>query len=292
MTIKRLYLEARERLRLAGCDSPAGDASLLIEKFFGVPRSKFALYSEMEADEKTERAFTEALKKREDRFPLQYILGEWNFMGLKLSVGEGVLVPREDTGTVVEAAAEEIKTLPAPSGIDLCAGSGALALGVASLCPRARITAVELSPAAYSYLKKNCETYPNLHVSPLLGDALSDKTAKIFPDSGFDFITANPPYIPSAELSCLPPEVRLEPSLALNGGPDGLRFYRGIARLWTGKLKMGGLLALEIGDDQAESVGEILKAAGLRDIDVKKDWSGLNRCVTGKRSRQGGASFL
>lgn len=291
MTYRALYLWARNVLQAAGVDAPSRDAALLVEHFFGLDRTKLVLQGEQEADSMTERQFRQAVRERTERRPLQYIFGSWEFMGLKLAVGEGVLVPREDTVTLVEAAAQRATAgVPAGNpaevqavGLDLCAGSGAVALGLASLLPGMELTCVELSPAAFSYLTKNLAAYPQYAVKAEQGDILLPETAAKFADGSVDLLTANPPYIKTAELSGLQEEVRKEPELALDGGEDGLLFYRAICTLWAGKLRPGGVLAVEIGDEQAQSVSALFAARGLKKIQVYQDLAGKDRCVCGQR---------
>lgn len=290
MTYRALYLWARAALKAAGIDDPGRDAVLLTEHVFGLDRTKLALQGEKEASPAAEKRFRQAVRERAERRPLQYILGSWEFMGLTLAMGEGVLTPREDTETLVRTAAlratagvpcgnpAEVKV----QGLDLCAGSGAVALGLASLLPQIELTCIELSPAAFSYLTRNLAAYPQYAVKAEQGDILLPQTAARFADGSVDLLTANPPYIKTAELPGLQEEVQREPRLALDGGADGLVFYRAICELWVRKLRPGGLLAVEIGEEQGESVSALFHACGLREIKVSQDWAGKDRCVCGQ----------
>lgn len=283
MTCRELYLWARAAFREAGIDDPGRDAVLLTEHFLGLDRQGLALHGDEQPEPAAQKRYCAAVKERAGRRPLQYILGEWELMGMRLFVGEGVLTPREDTVVLVETAARALPEGRAPLGLDLCAGTGAVALGVASLAPHSQITCVELSPLAFSYLEKNLAAYPQYRVKAERGDVLSPGTAARFAESGFDFLTANPPYIKTEELSGLQPEVQKEPALALDGGEDGLTFYRAICGLWTPKLRPGGVLAVEIGEEQGENVSALFRACGIGNVRVEKDWAGKDRCVWGRK---------
>lgn len=285
MTYRELYLQTKHRLCSAGVDSFAEDSMALLEHFFGIDRTGLALHGDDCPNSQAEADFLRAAAERENRRPLQYILGTWDFMWLRLSVGEGVLVPREDTGILVEAVASELKNIPCPIGADLCAGTGAVALGVCSLLPGARITCIELSDNAIPYLQKNIAAHRQFDVRAAKGDILQPEATRLFAEKSLDFIASNPPYIKSQELAALQEEVQKEPCMALDGGSDGLIFYRAIARLWLPLIKPGGVLAVEIGEDQGNEVSGLFRAHDLEDVRVLKDWAGLDRCVIGKVTR-------
>lgn len=283
MTCRELYLLARRRLQQAGVDSPGVDAALLAEKFLGLDRRRLALHGEEQALSHQEERFFQALKEREKRRPLQYILGEWEFMGLTLTLGEGVLVPREDTAVLVETAAQELEEDPAPRGLDLCAGTGAVALGLQTLIPGLSAQCVEVSQKALPYLEENLHRYGKGQVTAFPGDVLSRETVKAFAPGSLDFLVSNPPYIATGELATLQPEVLGEPALALDGGPDGLVFYRAIVELWLPLVRPGGVVGVEIGESQGAQVRELFTQAGLKDTRVTQDWSGLDRVVIGRK---------
>ncbi len=268
----------RTRLQAAGVEDPGFDALCLCQHFFGLDRPGLAVHGEEICLEDKAGLFRQAAEERAARRPLQYILGRWEFMGLTLQVGEGVLVPREDTAVLVEAVAERLGEKPG-RGVDLCAGSGAVALGLCRLCPGLEMDCVELSGEALGYLRKNLAAYPEYGICAQEGDVLRPETAALF--DGLDVVVSNPPYIARSALPTLQPEVQREPSLALDGGPDGLRFYRAIARLWVPKLKPGGVLGVEIGEEQGADAAQLLRQAGLEEVAVHKDWAGLDRAVTG-----------
>ena len=222
MTCRQLYLEARRRLSQAGIDSPGVDAALLSQRFLGLDRPGLALHGEEEPAPEQAAAFLQAVEERAARRPLQYILGEWEFLGLPLAVGEGVLCPREDTAVLVESLAQGLQGRPAPRGLDLCAGTGAVALGLLTFLPGAVVQCVELSDKAFPYLEENLRRHGRGQVTARKGDVLSPALAGEFAPGSLDFVASNPPYIETGELATLQPEVRREPALALDGGGDGL----------------------------------------------------------------------
>lgn len=292
-TYRQLYLGCRRRLAAAGIEDPGTDAALLCRHFFSLDRPGLAVHGEEECPLPARQAFLQAVEERAARRPLQYILGRWGFMGLSLQVGEGVLVPREDTAVLVEALARLLAGKPAPVGIDLCAGTGAVALGLCSLAPGAAMTCVEVSPQAMGYLEKNLGAYPQYRVKALQGDVLDPSLAAGFP-GGLDCIASNPPYIARGQLPALQPEVRQEPALALDGGPDGLLFYRAVVKYWAPLLGPGGVLGVEIGEEQGAAVRDLFRQAGLVGIAVHKDWAGLDRAVTAAQppaGKAGGTGF-
>ncbi len=282
MTFRELYLHAKRQLTAAGVDSPGFDAAALTERFFGLDRTGLALHGTDSPSPSLEAAFQKAVAERSARRPLQYILGSWEFMGLSLKVGEGVLAPREDTAVLVEATAAALKGRSAPKGLDLCAGTGAVALGLCSLLPNARVRCVEHDEIAFSYLQENIAAYPQYRIEGEQADILLPETAAEFSPKSLDFIAANPPYVRTADIASLQPEVQKEPAAALDGGLDGLLFYRAIAEFWTPLLKPGGVLAVETGEDQGPAVKDIFSAQGLTDLKILRDWSALDRVVTAK----------
>lgn len=286
MTYRELYLRARRRLQEAGVDSPGPDAMALAERFLDVDRAKLAVHGGEEPGKEQESDFLRAVEERAARRPLQYILGSWEFLGLSLTVGEGVLIPREDTAILVEALADRLKKAfphgTAFKGVDLCAGSGAVALGLCSLLPESEVTCLELSEQAFSFLKKNLAAYPQYRLWAVQGDVLLPETADRFLLGSLDFIASNPPYIKTGELPGLQAEVQKEPVMALDGGPDGLDFYQAVMKLWLPLLKPGGILAVEIGEDQGDPVSKLFLQHGLKDVELLTDWAGLDRCVAGR----------
>lgn len=281
MTLRELYHLARSRLSAAGVDAPAYDAAALVQLVFGVDRSALLVHGDREAPPEEQTRFLALLARRENREPLQYILGRWEFMEMPLRTGPGVLCPREETELLCRTAAAALPASPC-RGLDLCAGTGAVALGLHRLCPQAAITAVEISPRAAEYAKDNIETFGGGMVQLALGDVLSPATARQFTREPLDFILSNPPYIARGELPGLQPEVQQEPALALDGGEDGLVFYRAILAHWAPGLRPGGLLGVEIGEEQGDAVCRLFAGAGFT-CRVEKDFAGLDRVVIGER---------
>lgn len=276
MTRREWLADATARLAEAGCEDAAFDARCLLEDCGGMGRGGMA--DDTPLSSAALARLEQAAEERAAGRPLQYILGEWDFLTLTLSVGEGVLIPRPDTEVLCETAAALLQRCAAPRILDLCAGSGCVGLGVASLCPGAAVTAVELSEEALSYLRRNIVRYPRLHVQAVQADVLAD--AGRF-SGGYDAILSNPPYIPSADISGLQREVQREPVMALDGAADGLRFYRAITAQWVPKLKPGGLCAVEVGWDQAAAVSALFSAAGLEQVTAVPDAAGIYRVVWG-----------
>lgn len=295
----------KARLRDAGIESAAFEARQLSS----------ACKSEAEA--------LDAVKRRCAGEPLQYILGEWEFYGLPFAVGKGVLIPRPDTEILVDTALKEIKRRKAAAGVtvnrveaaagsegrdtkkirllDLCSGSGAIAVAISKNDDDTEVTAVEKSDEAFSWLIRNVElnrasvrcVKGDIFDDSLLSAAADDKLGRRR-DSGscprqesvdnerFDIILSNPPYIASSVIPTLQKEVGFEPREALDGGPDGLVFYERIARFWAGRLSRGGMIAVEIGYDQSAAVTDIFHGAGLVDITCIKDYSGNPRVISGR----------
>ena len=275
-TLRELYNFARREFATA--DVPVSDVSILAEEFLGADRGYILLHGEEEAASEKAEKFITAVNKRKNHEVLQYILGYWWFMDMKLKVTEGVLTPREDTEVLVRCAADFIGD-KAMRGIDLCGGSGAVGLGIISLCKNAFVTEAELFPAPIAVMKENIPLYGDGRVTLKKLDVL-DKTA-IKDYSELDFIVSNPPYIEKAEIATLETEVQKEPIEALDGGEDGLVFYRFITERWTSALKKGGLMAFEIGETQAADVSALMEKAGFENVSVLKDFAGLDRVVWG-----------
>ncbi|MEG1427559.1 MAG: peptide chain release factor N(5)-glutamine methyltransferase [Oscillospiraceae bacterium] len=270
MNIKEYYEYGRREL-----PDPT-ECVLLTEKFFGKTRKDIAVNPEWTPENGAE--FLAAVQRRKQGTPLQYILGYWFFCGMELSLTPGVLVPREDTMALVETAAAFIRKQKY-RGLDLCAGTGAVALGLASLCENATVTAVELFPKPLACLRQNCARYGKGRVSVQEDDVLYPHGTY----ANLDFIVSNPPYIPAEEIASLQKEVQQEPREALDGGGDGLDFYRVIASRWAKCLRPGGMLAVEIGDTQAPVVTALLENTGIMDIRLVKDMNGKPRTLWGKR---------
>jgi len=230
------------------------------------------------ATEQMQAELERCLDLRASGYPIQYIVGGWEFYGLPLTLGPGVLIPRQDTETLVDLALEHLKqsALPTPQVVDLGSGSGCVAMAVKAEYPSAQVTAVEVSPKAAVFLGRNIADN-GLDITPVLGDMREYTHTR-----PIDLLLSNPPYIPVDELPSLQREVRHEPTLALDGGKDGLEFYRAIAGQYRSQLAPGGTVLLEIGAGQRESVCSILAAAGFREVSHHNDLNGLPRVVSAR----------
>ena len=216
----------------------------------------------------------ELTARRAAREPLQYILGEWAFMGLPLKVGPGVLCPRPDSEVVCETAIELLAGVPAPTVLDLCAGTGCLGLGLRRFVPEAQVTCVEKSPSALTYLRRNVQ---GRGVQAVEADAFG--YYRQLPANSLDLLISNPPYLTAAEMGGLMPETAREPAMALDGGRDGLAFYRLITEQYRDAVRPGGWLVLEIGCAQAAQVLALGQANGWQNGQCRKDYGGNDRVV-------------
>lgn len=277
-TYQALLHEGAEAL-LNYSDTPRLDCEVLLAHLLGKERVWLAVHLKEETDKNTEEAYRALIERRKSGEPVAYIIGSREFMGLNFSVGEGVLIPRPDTETLVEAVME----MPLPENvriIDLCTGSGAIAISLAHYIKGSEVLAVDFSDICVKTARKNAETNGVAERTQVIkADIMTD----FFDGDKFDVLVSNPPYIKTEVLDSLMTDVRdFEPTSALDGGDDGLIFYRRIAGLLPALLKKGGFLALEVGHDQAEDVAKILAAAGCTEIDFHTDLTGIRRVVVGR----------
>lgn len=281
MTLTQVYLQGKRLLIESGIDSPSFDAMCIFKFCFGIDRQDLILHGNDIAEEKISAKFFELIDQRAKRRPLQYIIGSWEFMDVEFKVGEGVLIPRDDTEVLVAEVLALIGAIKKPKILDLCAGPGTIAISLAKRRMDASVFALELSEVALKYLQENIILNAVKNVTPLRFDVLLD--ADKFNFDGFDIIVSNPPYIATSELQSLQREVLNEPLMALDGGSDGLIFYRAIAENWVKVLIPGGYLCVEVGVGQACAVVDIFKAAGLDSIEVIRDLNGFERVVVAKK---------
>lgn len=251
------------------------EAFELLKHFAGITSAQI-ITNDAEINDCDAMAITEAAKKRKTGYPLQYILGEWEFYGNKFIVNDGVLIPRADTETLCEEALLFAQTKKEIIAVDLCSGSGCVAVTLSGAKSIKEVYAIEKSEKAFEVLKQNIKLN-NKNIIPLLDDVLCPKCTV----SNLGLITANPPYLTKADMESLQKEVTFEPQMALYGGNDGLLFYRGITSVWKERLCNGGMLAFEIGMGQQDDVEEILKQNGFKDVCTKQDLCGIIRVVTG-----------
>ncbi|MBM4135803.1 MAG: peptide chain release factor N(5)-glutamine methyltransferase [Nitrospira sp.] len=275
-----------------GIDDARREAELIISHCLGIDRA--ALYRDNPRIlEEYISKIDEFLKRRSEREPLQYILGYTEFYGLKIKVGTGILIPRPETELLVEEAIKTVKRealdvrgfsphasrLTPLRILDLCTGSGCLALALAMEFPDAQVYGTDISDVAIGYAKDNAEFNGVKNVSFLQGN-LFEPIRELFT---FDLIVSNPPYIQRDDIKSLQPEIKdWEPVEALDGGEDGLDYYRAIIPEAKGYLKEGGHLMLELGTGLADAVKKIAEDTGFIDIFIKKDYAGIERIFIAK----------
>jgi release factor glutamine methyltransferase len=270
------YRSLTQAMETGGVEDPATEAALLLEHVFGV--SYATLMTEPHRTY-TSPSLDTALARRLEHEPLQYILGKWDFFGCRFTVNEHCLIPRPDTEILVETA---LKVLPRGAKIaDLCTGSGCIAVALLHSRPDMTAHALELYPETLKLAVRNAEDNGvAARFSPVEADLLRDGMEKLTPHAPYDAILSNPPYIPTAVIQGLSPEVHREPRAALDGGEDGLTFYRAILKNYAGLVRPGGQILLEIGYDQADALRALahtyLPTASVR---VLQDLGGNDRVV-------------
>lgn len=268
--VYRALRAAADTLALSGVPDPAVDAALLLSFVTGKEPLRLRAEGSTELDAEQEAAFDCLVRRRASREPLQYILGDAPFMGRMFKVTPDTLIPRADTEILCARALERLGD--GMRALDLCTGTGILAITMACERPRAQVLAGDVSPAALAVARENAHTL-GAEVEYRRGDLFAS-----FAGERFHVIVSNPPYICKMDMENLQEEVRREPALALYGGADGLDFYRRIAREAPEHLFPGGYLLLEIGCDEGAAVAELLRGA-FRDIRVLPDLRGLDRVV-------------
>lgn len=301
MTWGELLKQGQERLKKAGIQEYELDAWYLFEQAFSMSRARYFLDAKEEAAPEDEalKAYEDGLERRSGRIPLQHILGTQEFMGMEFFVNAHVLIPRQDTETLVETVLNEQKNRNI-SVLDMCTGSGCIAVSLKALGGYARVAAADISPEALETAEKNAgtllgtDTAGAAESAPMENGApgerphpvefrQSDMFAAFEPGRDmFDVIVSNPPYIPSEVIRGLEPEVRdHEPLGALDGKEDGLYFYRILAEQCGDFLNQGGSVYFETGHDQGAAVKTLLEFHGFQDTKVIKDLAGMDRVVRG-----------
>lgn len=280
MKYKELYLSGVKKLEEAGIEEASLDARLLLEYVCDTDRNTLLVHPDMEVMDECAESYVNCINIRAKRVPLQHITGTQCFMGLDFYVNQDVLVPRQDTENLVEEVMPHVHD--GMSILDVCTGSGCILISLLQYSNDCKGTGIDLSEKALAVAKKNAGKIlaeKDLCVDFLQGDlfeALSGREEK------YDIIVSNPPYIPTAVIDELEPEVKLhDPMMALDGKEDGLYFYRKIVAGAGKYLTRGGKLFFEIGYDQGEAVSNLLKDAGYTDIEIKQDYAGLDRVVFG-----------
>ena len=279
MTYLELNRRGRELLRSQEIEDADIDARELLLHASGLSRTQLSMAFQSTVPHETVEIYRLFLQRRLDGEPLQYLLGEWEFYGLPFFVGEGVLIPRPETELLVDEAVRYVKAFaenhdrPAEV-LDLCAASGCIGLTVAHLAKNSRVTGLEKSDQAFSYLLRNQDLIET-------GGRYTAEQGNLFDGPGnrqFDLILSNPPYVRSDDIRTLSREVQREPQMALDGGEDGLIFYRAIAEQWLPVLRRGGMAAVECGEDQTEEVASLFRSVSSN-IRIYQDYAGLPRGV-------------
>lgn len=262
-------------LRAAEISDADSDAWILLEHVTGMSRARFFADGNLGMKPEEEKAYLELIAQRRERIPVQHLTGVQEFMGYEFKVSRDVLIPRQDTEILVEEAEhcirrERLKVL------DMCTGSGCIAVSIKKRNPEYSCTGADISGAALAIARENAEKL-DAEVEFVSSDMFSDIS-----ETDYDLIVSNPPYIPTRTIAALEEEVRVhDPFGALDGGEDGLHFYRILAKESPRFLKSGGWLCMEIGHDQSKAVEELLRKAGFHGVYTKKDLAGLDRVVCG-----------
>ncbi len=275
-TLRRLYREGAEALGAAGIREADLDAWRLLEYATGTDKAHYYGDPLKTVEKGQVMAYRKLLEKRGQRIPLQHLTGCQEFMGLPFFVNRQVLIPRQDTEVLAEEALSRMRA--GDRVLDLCTGSGCILLSLLKLGPKAWGTGADQMEGALAVAEENAR-----RLGASASFIKSDLFAGIADDQKFDMIVSNPPYIPTGEIGLLEDEVRLhEPREALDGGEDGLSFYRKIPPECAHRLKPGGWLLMEIGCGQAKQAVCLMQKAGFKDVLVKKDLAGLDRVVVGR----------
>lgn len=277
-----LFEQCRSILEEKGIDTARFDTLCIFQDMLGERNPILVTDKNKDVSPELSDKIMELVRRRSEGYPLQYLLGEWEFYGYPFKVGEGVLIPRPDTETLIEQTLAVCRQMGnrSPKIIDLCSGSGCIAVTLKKEIPEAEVFAVEISDEAIKYLKQNAELN-NADITIIQGDVLDEKLQQSLSD--FDIIVSNPPYLTGEEMKELQIEVAFEPELALFGGNDGLGFYRRLTVRWKNSLKTGGYLLYEFGMGQHLAVSEILAENDFTDIMLQKDAVGIIRTISGKK---------
>ncbi|HHU22866.1 MAG TPA: peptide chain release factor N(5)-glutamine methyltransferase [Clostridiales bacterium] len=275
------YLETRRILKEAGIDAYSLEARIIVAHAAGKPMDKFMRELHFYTADDMDETVAELVGRRLAGEPVAYITGSWEFYGLPMEVGPDVLIPRMDTEVLAETAIKNLKGKSDVRVLDLCSGSGCLGCAIAHELPSARVVMVDSSPAALRISKNN-----------VLLNGLSPRVTCIQADvfdpppsilGSFDLVVCNPPYIPTGELKNLDPSVRdYEPLSALDGGEDGLDFYRAVLKEWKSVIRETGSLMFEVGIGQAEEVKKMMRLSGFKAVEGIYDTGGIERVITGR----------
>ena len=280
ITYNDLYLEVRRQLRESGVEASTLEARELVCFGTGKNREELTRDSRLYASPEREAQVRRLVERRMAGEPVAYLIGEWEFYGLPLDISQDVLIPRADTEVLAEQAIAYIQQLGECRVLDLCAGSGCLGLAIAAQAPQARVVLGEIDDSALKICRQNIRRNSlSARVTPIQMDA-REKPARSLGE--FQCIISNPPYIPTGDIAGLEPSVRdYEPHMALDGGADGMDFYRAITEQWKEALAPGGRLYFEVGIGQADPVLRLMRSQGFGDLQIIKDHHKIPRVVLG-----------
>ena len=280
ITYNNLYMDIRQELHRAGIQAATLEARELVCFAAGKTREQFVRDGRLYVPQDVEEQARALMRRHLAGEPLAYLIGEWEFYGLPLDISEQVLIPRSDTEVLAGEAIRWLLTQQDARVLDLCAGSGCVGLAVASQVHACRVVLGEKSEAALRICRQNIRRSGLLgRVTPMPADALEPPTRQL---GEFDCIVCNPPYIPTQNIETLDVSVRdYEPHMALDGGEDGLEFYRAISENWREALHPGARLYFEVGIGQADSVLRIMRRQGFGELEIVPDTAGIPRVVYG-----------
>ena len=278
MTYRECYEQGCRTLQAAGIEEAALDARLLLEAVCGTDRNDLLVHGEQPVAPEAEEKYLNWIRQRAEHIPLQQLTGEQGFMGLTFNVNEHVLIPRQDTEILVEEVLKELHD--GMRVLDMCTGSGCILLSLLHYSNDCEGLGVDLSAEALEVAERNVLKVLTPEKAEHAHFLQSDLFEKV--EGKFEIIVSNPPYIASAEVEKLMPEVRdHEPRMALDGTEDGLHFYRRIIEEAGKHLVSSGMLFFEIGYDQGQAVSELMRTEGYCDVQVVQDYAGLDRVVLG-----------
>ena len=282
-TYSEMYIALRNRLRDAGIEAAALEARLIAASAAGKSTEKLLRDMRFYATDEVEKRAEAMVRRRLAGEPVAYITGVWEFRGLPMEVSRDVLIPRVDTEVLAETAIKYLKDTGRLDArvLDLCSGTGCIGCAIAAELPRVRVVLADVSPEAMEISRRNVSRNGlDGRISFLPADVM--KLPPLMTGS-FDLVVSNPPYIPTMEILTLDPSVRdYEPVWALDGGEDGLDFYRAILKNWALVIRQGGELMFEVGEDQAERVKDLMRMAGLREARSFPDTQNIQRVVAAK----------
>lgn len=283
MTYRELYRNSVLTLENNEIDDAEFEIRVLIQSCFGLSYTDYVMRARDSVDNERLPLFNELLNKRLQRIPLQYLIGEWDFLGRTFKVGEGVLIPRPETELLAEEIIEFCKknNKTSPKIFDLCSGSGCIGLSLAKEIPNSEVWCVEISDDAFKYLTENKKLLSAGNADCIKGDILKGFESFGLPEP--DIIVSNPPYICSSDIPGLQKEVQFEPKTALDGGEDGYIFYRALAEKWLPYINTGGGMFIECGEGQAQTISNLFKTENITETRIIRDFNEIERMVCAVR---------